>query len=301
MFTKVSVSCLMALAAVAQAALSDILPGGQYGYKNETGLTSTVTVSPVPVTSTVPSGTAPAPVGPIESRPAVPISTGVSPTSKNSPIVGTGSPSGYAPVGSGLAGVSPVHGPYPIGTGSPISGFGPIGTGLVGTGPIGTGTGASTAYTTETIDSTVTSDTTLTYTVGSGASKTVVTTTVRHTSTRTQFSVGPQLIVYHILRSNIPFLRLYTQPNLPPAAAMERNPATNPPSPTPPSATTVLVPSPPPSRQPPRRLTSSLSQQPQAVVPPRMTAHLVLVAPEAQAAPLKSPSPYLAQRRRSLL
>jgi hypothetical protein len=180
MLTKVSVSCLVALAAVAQATLPDI--GGQYGYKSGSNLTSTVVVSPVPVTSSASSGTAPAPVGPI--------STGVSPTSSNSPLSGTGSPSGYAPVGSGSPATSPTHGPYPMSTGSPVSGFGPIGTGPIGTGPIGTGTGASTAYTTQTIDTTVTSDTTLTYTVGSGSSKTVVTTTVRHTSTKTQFSVS---------------------------------------------------------------------------------------------------------------
>lgn len=156
-------------------------------------MTSTVVVSPVPITR---SGTAPIPTGATPSLPPVPISTGVSPTSGNSPLSGTGSPSGYAPVGSGSPASSPIHGPYPIGTGSPLSGVGPIGTGPFGTGPIGTGTGASTAYTTQTIDTTVTSDTTLTYTVGSGSSKTVVTTTVRHTSTKTQFSVSLQSLVH---------------------------------------------------------------------------------------------------------
>lgn len=170
----------MALAAVAQATIPDV--GGQYGYKSGSNLTSTVIVSPIPVSSSAPSGTAPAPVGPI--------STGGSPTSSNSPLTGTGSPSGYAPIGSGSPSESPVHGPYPMSTGSPVSGSGPFGTGPIGTGPIGTGTGASTAYTTQTIDTTVTSDTTLTYTVGSGSSKTVVTTTVRHTSTKTQYSVS---------------------------------------------------------------------------------------------------------------
>lgn len=200
MLTKVSVSCLMALAAVAQAAMTDSLPGGQYGYRNGTVSTSTVIVSPVPVTTSTPRGTAPVgtapiekpsgPSAPIESRPLVPISTGVSSASSNSPLSGTGSPHGYAPIGSGSATSSSTQAPYPTGTGAPGSGYGPIGTGPTGTGPIGTGTGASTAYTTKTIDTTVTSDTTLTYTVGSGASKTIVTTTVHHTSTRTQFSVS---------------------------------------------------------------------------------------------------------------
>ena len=170
MFTKVILSAFVAFAATAQATL----PGGQYGYKNETSSTSTVIVSPIPVTSAGPTGTAPVGTAPTESRPSIPISTGVSPSSGNSPIMGTGS-----------AGPSSVHGPYP--TGPPISAFGPIGT-----GPIGTGTGVSTAYTTETIDTTVTSDTTLTYTVGSGSQKTVVTTTVRHTSTKTMHSVSSE-------------------------------------------------------------------------------------------------------------
>ncbi len=313
MLTKVSVSCLVAFAAVAQATIPDI--GGQYGYRSGSNLTSTVTVSPVPVTTAAPSGTAPkskcsTPIGP------GPISTGVSPTSSNSPLSGTGSPSGYAPVGSGSPGNSPVHGPYPIGTGAPASGYGPIGTGPIGTGPIGTGTGASTAYTTQTIDTTVTSDTTLTYTVGSGSSKTVVITTVRHTSTKTQFSVSSRSLTHVLLFSNLLSPRPSTQPNLLQPARVEPTLAptlaTTLVLTTRPVATTLptmVVPAtePRPFHLPLRRLTSSLFRQPQAVALLRKTTALlalvvqVVQVQEAQDALLKLLSPCLARRRPSPL
>ena len=292
--------------------MTDSLPGGQYGYRNGTVSTSTVMVSPVPVTTSTPSGTAPvgtapmekpsSPSGPIESHPGVPISTGVSSASSNSPLSGTGSPSGYAPIGSGSASSSSTGAPYPIGTGAPGSGYGPIGT-----GPIGTGTGASTAYTTETIDTTVTSDTTLTYTVGSGASKTVVTTTVHHTSTKTQFSVSTQFLKHRSFCSNMPFHRPSMQPSLPQLEETVRNlvtallPTTPLLAATLPTAPAVPVSSPLPFHLPPRRHASSRSRRPQAVVLRRMTALLALVGLEVQAALLKSLLPCLAPRRLSPL
>ncbi len=72
--------------------------------------------------------------------------------------------------------------PFPISTGGSLS-AGPLSTGA----PIGTGTSASGSSPTSAGKS---EDTTLTYTIGTGTSATVITTTIRHTIYQTNSAVS---------------------------------------------------------------------------------------------------------------
>ena len=192
MFAHLSASVLVALLAAAEAASPGYGGYGGYGahsYKhshpsksvhNTTSEASGTSNGAIPATSSsviLSTDVASVPLVSSSVVATVPLSTGVSSGSESAPIPASTESIPY-PITSEIPGVSSSLGNSPIGTGISSVPNGPIGTGT------GSGSGVTSAPGPE-----QTEDTTLTYTLGTGSSTTIVTTTIKHTSTETNIEV----------------------------------------------------------------------------------------------------------------
>ena len=178
---------------------------------------STPSISPVPVSSgTAPAGTSIS--GSLLPSLSVPIGTspGASQLPSSSVLIGTGPsasqlPSSSIPLGTGFSASQLPSSSVPLGTGPSASQFPsssiPLGTGPSAPFPYSSGSlSASQNPSSRTAPSgagvtgapgkvlVVTSDSVLTYTVGSGSSTTVVVTTIHHTRTSTVVEVSVEKI-----------------------------------------------------------------------------------------------------------
>ena len=190
----------------------------QYDYDNETSA-SPQTIS-LKATSTIPRSSGVVAAGTASPVPAIPSSSGVAPIGTGLRTPATPDSSGVAPIGTAYtapaapksSGVAPLGTSLPASAMSNSSRVAPVGTGSPTPSYGRAGTGSSSAVAREI--TTKVSNATLTRTLGSGASTTVVVTTVQTTETltRTHVSTFPR---WSLSQLSANFLRNHRQSSPP--------------------------------------------------------------------------------------
>lgn len=183
MVTKLAVALLAALAITAQAGHAQHHHAKRhYGYGSVPNNSTSVVPQSTPSVSPAPISSSSAPIGTGFTASPVSVSSGTSvsasPLPSSSAPLGTGPSASLSP--SSSVSVSQPNAPFPTSSGSLSASQNP-------SSKVPLGTGVTVAPSKVSI---LTSDTVLTYTIGTGSSTTVIITTIRHTLTSTLLKVS---------------------------------------------------------------------------------------------------------------